>query len=487
MSCSEDLFDCIFNPDSVAVIGASKSLLGGAGIFLNALIEMGFPKIFPVNPHEDTISGMKVYPNVKDIPEDVDYAIVGVPAKIVPTVIGDCVEKGVKAAHIFTSGFGETGLEEGKKLQAQIVEIARNKTRIIGPNCMGVYCPASKLSYLPGSPKEGGSVSLISQSGRYATFTIINAAQMGIRFNKIISFGNGCDLESTDFLEYFGNDPETKIIAMYVEGVRDGRRFFDAMKEVAKKKTVIIWKGGRTEEGSKAASSHTGALAGSNLIWESVFKQTGVVQVRCMDELFDTISAFLNLPPPRGRRVAILTGGGGETVTSADACSDEGLELPPLDPGTIEQLRGLLNDPGAICRNPVDYTEQGFSPGIIRKATNIVAGDKNIDILLVLLFLGPGLLRAMMSTSIAQWIPTRSGEKGFSKLLESFIKMSINELIKTKKEIEKPMVVIAPQAGEEQKSVKMLQEAGIPVYPSFECALKALSNFIRYHEFLENV
>jgi acyl-CoA synthetase (NDP forming) len=476
----------LFNPRSVAIIGASKSLLGGGGIFMNALIEMGFPKIFPINPKGGEIYGLKTYPNVKDVPEPVDYAIVAVPAKIVPKVIGDCVEKGVKAAHIFTSGFSEVG-EDGKKLEKEIADIARGGTRIIGPNCMGIYCPASKLSYFPGSPKRGGSVSFISQSGRYATFTIISANQLGIRFNKIISFGNGCDLESTDFLECLTDDPETKIIVMYVEGVKDGKRFFNAIKEATKKKPVIVWKGGRTEEGTKAVASHTGALAGSNLIWESLFEQAGAISVRSMDELLDTLSAFLNLPYPKGRNVAILTGGGGETVTSADACADEGLNLVPFDSGTIEKVGRILSMPGTILRNPLDYSGLGFSPGVIRRLSKIVAEDENVDILLVLLFLGPGMLKAMMGTSIAQmFLPTQSESgEGLSKLLENFIGSSISDLIKTKKEIKKPMVVISPMMGEERESVVELQEAGVPVYSSFERALKAISNLIRYYEFLE--
>ena len=400
------------------------------------------------------------------------------------------LRNGVKAAHIFTSGFGEVS-EEGRKLEEKITEIAKGGTRLIGPNCMGIYCPASKLSYLPSSPKKGGSVSFISQSGRYATFAIILANQLGIRFNKIISFGNACDLESTDFLEYLGDDPETKIITMYVEGVKDGERFFKTLKEVAKKKPVIIWKGGRTEKGSNAATSHTGSLAGSNLIWESLFKQAGVISVKSMDELLDVISAFLHLPPPKGRNMAILTGGGGETVTSADACVDERLNLVPFGQETVEKLKEILDTPGTILRNPLDYSGLGFMPSIIGRLIEVVAEDKNVDILLVLLFMDPALLKDMMGTSIAQqflgaeqFTPAQSAEGVSSDLLKDFIDASMNDLIRMKEEIKKPLVAIAPMAAEDREAALKFQEAGIPIYSSFERALKAISKLIEYHEFL---
>ena len=479
----------LFNPRSVAIIGASESPLG-SGMFMTALMNMGFPKIFPINPKGGKVYGLKTYPNVKDVPEPVDYAIISVPAKIVPKVVEDCAEKGVKAAQIFTSGFSEVG-KEGKKLEERVSEIAKGRVRIIGPNCMGIYCPASKLSYLPGSPKEEGSVSLISQSGRYATFAIILANRFGIKFNKIISFGNACDLNSTDFLEYLGDDPETKIITMYVEGVTDGKRFFNTLKEVTKKKPVIIWKGGRTEEGSNAAASHTGSLAGSNLIWESLFKQAGVISVKSMDELLDVISAFLHLPPPKGRNMAILTGGGGETVTSADACVDERLNLVPFGQETVERLKEILYIPGTILRNPLDYSGLGFMPGIIGRLIEVVAEDENVDILLVLLFTDPALLKDMMGTSIAQqflgaeqFTPAQSDEGVSSDLLKDFIGASMNDLIRMKEEIKKPMVAIVPMAAEDREAALKFQEAGIPIYPSFERALKAISKLIEYHEFL---
>lgn len=483
-------FDDIFNSKSVAIIGASNSPLGGGGIFLNAMKEMDSLKIFPVNPKVEEISGLKCYPSVNDIPEPVDYGVIAVSAKRVPGVIEECVEKGIKGVQIFSSGFKEVG-EEGAALEDEIRRVAKDKIKVIGPNCMGLYYPSSGLSFFPGSPTEGGVVSFVSQSGRFATFIIMMGAQIGIKFNKIISFGNAAVLESTDFLEYLGDDPETKVIAAYIEGVKDGKRFFEVVKKISKKKPTIIWRGGRTDQGGRAAASHTGSLAGSSAIWEALYKQTGAVEVKSMEELLDTILAFINLPASTGRRVSILTGGGGETVSSADACAEEALVVPPFTQKTKNKVAQILNSPGTIHGNPIDYSGMGFSPGVLKKVIKAAASDDNIDALIVLQILGPGLLKSMISTSmIQQFIPGVSvSDDGDSldKVITQFLKSSVNDLIKLKKSIEKPLIAISPFGAEGEGNITKLQEAGVPVYPTFERALRALSNFADYYEFMEKV
>jgi len=480
-------FDSIFNSKSVAIIGASNSPLGGGGIFLNAMKEMELLKIFPVNPRADEISGLKCYPCVNDIPEPVDYAVIAVSAKKVPGVIEECIEKGIKGVQIFSSGFKEVG-EEGAQLENDIRRVAKDKIKVIGPNCMGLYYPKSGLSFFPGSSKECGKVSFVSQSGRFATFIIMMGGLVGIKFNKIVSFGNAAVLESTDFLEYLGDDPETKVIAAYIEGVKDGERFFNVLKKVAKKKPTIIWRGGRTDQGGRAAASHTGSLAASGVIWNALFKQTGAIEVKSMEELLDTIQAFINLTPSTGRNVSILTGGGGETVSSADACADENLILPPFNQKTINKVAQILNTPGTIHGNPIDYSGMGFSPGILKKVIKIAASDENIDALVVLQFMGAGLLKNMASTSmLQQFMPGMNDDDGMDKMFEQFIKSAINDLIRTKKAIGKPLIVISPFGAEEEENISKLQGAGVPVYPTFERALKALSNFVSYYEFMEDI
>ncbi|MDY6965686.1 MAG: CoA-binding protein [Halobacteriota archaeon] len=484
--CSD--FDDIFNSKSVAIIGASNSPLGGGGIFLNAMKDMDTIKIFPVNPKVEEISGLKCYPSVNDIPVPVDYAVIAVSAKRVPGVIEECIKKGIKGVQIFSSGFKEIG-EDGAALEDEIRRVAKDKIKVIGPNCMGLYYPNSGLSFFPGSPTESGVVSFVSQSGRFATFIIMMGGQVGIKFNKIISFGNAAVLESTDFLEYLGDDPETKVIAAYIEGVKDGKRFFDVVKKISKKKPTIIWRGGRTDQGGRAAASHTGSLAGSSAIWEALYKQTGAIEVKSMEELLDTITAFINLPSSTGRRVSILTGGGGETVSSADACAEENLVVPPFTQKTKSRVAQILNTPGTIHGNPIDYSGMGFSPGILKRVIRAAASDENIDALVVLQFLGPGLLESMISpTIIQQFLPGVSGTddgESMDKVIDMFLRSSVSDLIKTKKSIGKPLIAISPFGAEEAENISKLQEAGVPVYPTFERALRALSNFVDYYEFLD--
>jgi len=247
---------------------------------------------------------------VLDIPESIDFAMITVPAKIVPSVLEDCLAKGVKAVEIFTAGFSETG-EKGRILEEELVKITKRGIRAIGPNCFGVYCPASRLTLLPGADfsTESGPVAFISQSGGHAQEIAREATGSGIRFSKVISYGNACDLNEVDFLEYLAHDPETRIIAAYMEGPRDGQRFMKLVQDVSKTKPVLIWKVGLTREGAQAVSSHTASLGGEEATWGAFFKQTGAVRVESKEELIDTIMALLHLPPSTGRRVAVIGGG----------------------------------------------------------------------------------------------------------------------------------------------------------------------------------
>jgi acyl-CoA synthetase (NDP forming) len=262
----------IFHPRSVAIIGipSDQAQPIGSGL-LDPFSELEFDgKLYPVNPKGGKWRSLKVYSSLEEIPGPVDYVIVAIPASATPKLIEDCVAKGVKAALFVAAGFSEVGTEEGRRLEEEIVEIARKGgVRIIGPNCFGIYCPKTKLSSGLGFPKECGNVGFISQSGGSYFYTVRAAASRGVRFSKAISYGNACDLNESDFLEYFAQDPDTEVIAAYIEGVKEGRRFLKALEEAAKMKPVIIHKGGYTEAGIKTAASHTGALAGENVIWDA--------------------------------------------------------------------------------------------------------------------------------------------------------------------------------------------------------------------------
>src|SRR4030043_219720 len=269
--------DFVFNPKSVAVTGISPSrgYDAMAETYLRALVECKFKcPIYVINPKGGEFRGRKLYPSVKDIPDSLDYVICCIPAPAVPQLIRDCATKGVKTVQFFTSGFGENGTEEGRRLEAEVCELARQGgIRLIGPNCMGVYCPKVGLSFAPDYPTESGPVSFMCQSGGNAIYFTRYAAQRGVRFSKLISFGNAADINENELMEYLTADPETEIIAAYIEGFKDGRRFSQAVRRAAHEKPVIIMKGGRTGAGARAVASHTGAMAGSAKIWGGAWRR----------------------------------------------------------------------------------------------------------------------------------------------------------------------------------------------------------------------
>jgi acyl-CoA synthetase (NDP forming) len=290
----------MFYPRSVALVGVSANPAGfGATGFLMQLRRVGFPGgIYPVNPKAAEIQGLKTYPDLKSIPEVVDLVTVAVPAPRVPEVLEDCIAAGVKNVHIFSSGFSETGEEEGQQLETRITEIIRRGgLRVVGPNCMGIYVPASKLTAFGADPAGSGPVAFISQSGGHANFLTRYAQGLGIRFSKVISFGNACGLQALDFLEYLAEDTETKIITMYLEGIKNGNEFTRLVRAINRTKPVIVWKGGLTESGSRAVASHTGSLAGEGRVWDAFFAQTGAVRVNSLEEIVDVVMAFQHLTP----------------------------------------------------------------------------------------------------------------------------------------------------------------------------------------------
>jgi len=312
-------------------------------------------KIYPVNPRAKEISGLTAYPTVRDIPGEVDYAIFNIPARLAPRVMQDCAVKHVKVAHIYTAGFSETGKEEGKALQEQVVSEARaGGVRVIGPNCMGIYYPAAGLTFNPAFSREPGNVAFISQTGAGATRFVSLANSRGIHFSKVVSYGNAVDLDISDFLEYLIDDAETEIVTCYIEGVRDGRRFIEMVRKCMAVKPVIIMKAGLTESGAGAAASHTSSLAGSKTTWDAFFRQTGAIRVDTLEEIADLVPALQYLKTPNGRRVGIVGRGGGIGVIATDTCDNAGLKVPSFHPETRNRLEEVIPEAGAGARNPVD-------------------------------------------------------------------------------------------------------------------------------------
>jgi acyl-CoA synthetase (NDP forming) len=376
--------DRLFYPRGIAVVGASNEYAKGSSMFLRSLIDLGYAGgLYPVNVSAgEQIMGLRAYKSVMDIPGPVDYAIVGVPAAATAGVVRDCINKCIPYIHFFTAGFKELQNEQGERLERELVEIARGKTRLIGPNCMGVYCPEARVGFDSNHPTDAGDVAFISQSGGHAINFIRCAAERGLRLSKGISFGNASDLTASDFLEYFTGDSKTRMIGIYIEGAREGRAFFETLKAASREKAVMIWKGGRTTAGTHATIGHTGVLAGSFEVWKGMIKQAGGILVGDSEEMIDLMLGLKYLLPPEGLRTALVTTGGGNSVVASDVCHELGLCLPALAGETQQRLLSVLREAGTIRRNPVDTSAHGIVPQNIEKIVDIIDLDPNVDCIL---------------------------------------------------------------------------------------------------------
>jgi acyl-CoA synthetase (NDP forming) len=466
--------DVMFHPKSLAVVGAKRSIRKGIPRLFGRIAAFGFSgRLYPINPNAEEIEGYKAYPNLVSVPESVDLVIISVPASRVPDALRDCVASGSKNVHIFTAGFKETGEEEGVKLQEEIEKIAREGAlRVVGPNCMGLYVPNSRMATWLCASKESGPVAFISQSGGHAQdFTHFATKQFGIQFNKVISFGNAMTLDSTDFLDYLAYDDETRIITMYIEGVKDGRRLLYQLEEINQKKPIIIMKGGVTESGARAVASHTGSLAGGENIWNAVFKQSGAVRVDSLEQMADVAFAFLNLGESRGRRVAVVGIGGGVGVTAADSCAQEGLELPPLPEEIITKIREFTPPAGNMIRNPIDNRMAFADLSLLGRMLDLLAVAQDIDMFIISLhldwFIGIGEGGQIEKTAryIAESAREHTGGKPLVAVWRQYL--PIPEMVDHRINFERTLL-----------------KAGIPVYEGLPKAAFVLSKLAEYHEFL---
>jgi acyl-CoA synthetase (NDP forming) len=466
-------FEVAFHPRAVAVVGASgrSEARFHGGAFIRNLKNQGFSgRIYPVNPQASEVSGLKAYPSLAALPEPVDLVIISVPAPGVPQVLEECVAVGDKNIHIFTAGFSETGEPEGIELERRIKEIAqRGKLRVLGPNCMGLHVPAARFSTFYPEATKPGPVAFIAQSGGHCIQFTRYAHGFGIGFSKVVSYGNAALTDSTDLLEYFATDEETRIITTYIEGVKDGSKLLRQIKDINRSKPVIVWKGGLTASGSRAASSHTGSLTGSEVVWQAFFKQTGAVSVASLDDLADVTMTFLYLRPPPGRRVAVILGGGGHSVTTADFCSREGMEMPVLTDASRKALRAFVPVAGTSIKNPLEFEAAQRDLGVLRRMLEIVAADPMVDLLMV----NPHL--DMLK---------ETGPDEIAKTGDFLCRFA-------RENPQKPLVAVLETWGGDTAVMKAreglrvkLAQAGSVVYRTMPRAFRALSKFIGYHEFL---
>lgn len=374
----------MFHPSSIAVVGAS-SIVSETG-WVKRLLDFGYKgKIYPINPKVTEIQGLKAYPNVAAVPNPIAYAILNIPAHLVPQAMQDCVTKGVKFVHCFAAGFSETDTEEGRRLQAEITKIASVwGVRLIGPNCMGVYCPESRMTFGEDFPKETGRIALISQSGAEASRLIFLCHDVNLYFSKVVNYGNAADVDGPELLEYLAQDTETDVIALYIEGVKNYPRFISAVKQCMKKKPVIILKAGLTKNGADVASFHTASITGAKAVWDAFFKQTGAISAQTMDEVADIIQGLTRIKKLQCRRVAIIGRGGGIGVVATDICERAGLIVPPFSPETHQKLLKIRSDAGAMLRNPVEpkLGMEGAADFYL-KGLPIIDHDTETDIILI--------------------------------------------------------------------------------------------------------
>ena len=353
----ESSLGSLFSPGSVAIVGASSNPVSGGHQFTHFLIDHGFQgKVYLVNPAATEIFGIKVYPSLRDVPQStLDYVISCIPAGGVLSLLEDCGRKNVKLVHLFTAKLKETGRDKETKLQDEILKKARALgIRILGPNCMGIYYPKWGLSFNYELPDESGPIGGFFQSGGGAAEFVRYAALRGARFSKVISYGNALDIDEVELLNYFASDNETEVITCYIEGVKDGRRFVEALALAAKKKPVIVLKGGRGRAGAKLALSHTASLVGSAKIWQAMLKQYGAIMVGNFQELIDQVVAFTFLPPVNGKRVVVAGGGGGKSMVSADVWEEQGFELPDFSTEFRRRLKEKVPELWDWVRNPID-------------------------------------------------------------------------------------------------------------------------------------
>ncbi|WP_457750948.1 acetate--CoA ligase family protein [Thermococcus sp.] len=456
-----------FDPKAVAIIGATnkKGKVGNV-IFENfksnkeKSIFKG--KIYPVNPKLDEIDGYKVYKSVEELPEDTDLAVISIPAPFVPDTMKGIAKKGIKSVIIITGGFGELG-EEGKKLERQIYEIAKaNGIRVIGPNCVGVYVPDTGVDtvFLPDNKMDrpkSGPIAFVTQSGAFAAAMLDWAAGAGIGIGKMVSYGNKLDVDDADLMDYFIHDDEINVVTFYIEGVKDGRKFIESAKRITKVKPVIALKSGRTEYGAKAASSHTGSLAGADTIYDAVFKQTGIIRAEDFEHMFDLAKAFAALKDklPKGDRIGIITDGGGAGVMASDAVAKFGLRMADLSEETIKYLKEKF-PPHAVAGNPTDVVGDTDAERY-RIALEAFTKDENVDAILVIVLFQ---------------VPLLEEEK------------VIDILAEYQKKSDKPIVAVAMGGKKTDYYAKLLEEKGVPVYPTPERGVRALAGLAKYAEYL---
>jgi acetate---CoA ligase (ADP-forming) len=454
--------DRVFNPRSVAVIGASEVPGKAAERRTRSLIEGDYQgDIYLINPKRSELFGRKAYPSITAVDKEVDLVMIVVAPKFLVPAVAESVQMGAKGIIIITAGLGESG-EEGKKIEARILaEAAKTGAYVIGPNCSGMFSASAGMNLLGVPRLQRGAVSVLAQSGNVIDSLTHYAGVRGAGFSKIISLGNAIGVSFPDYIAYLKDDPNTKAVMIYLEGIKDGNKLIQVARDTAKVKPVIALKVGRSKAGARAAASHTGSLAGDELIVDAAFRQAGIVRVSNVDELFDVAHTFSTCPLPRGNRVAILSEGGGDNSIAADNAETQGMEVPVLSTATQEKMKPFLLE-GMPASNPIDYGGTAEeNPHMITECVKVCLEDDQVDGVYITGFFGG--FKDIIASHVAE--------------LEEQTSRDLVDLVRAKK---KPVFVHTSFAREPIKSLDILKAGGVPVFESSERTARCLSALMKF-------
>ncbi len=452
----------VFNPRSIAVIGASEVPGKASERRTRSLIEGGYKgDIYLINPKRAKLFGRKAYPNITEIDKEIDLVMIVVASRFLVSAVEDSVKMGAKGIIIITAGLGETG-EEGKRIEAQILnEAAKTGTYVIGPNCSGMFSASAHANLLGVPHLERGTISVLAQSGNVIDSLTHYAGMRGVGFSKIISLGNAIGVSFPEYIDYLKDDPDTRVIMTYLEGIKDGNNLVRVVRETVKKKPVIALKVGRSDAGARAAASHTGSLAGDDIIVDAAFRQAGIVRVSNVDELFDMAEVFSRCPLPKGNRVAILSEGGGDNSIAADNAETYGMEVPVLSLETQERIKPFLLE-GMPASNPIDYGGTAEeNPHMITECVKVCMEADQIDGIYITGFFG-----------------------GFKDIIAPHVaeleEQAARDLVDLVKKYGKPLFIHTSFARAQIKSLEILKDAGVPVFESSERTAQCLSELMKF-------
>lgn len=455
---------------SVAIIGVSAKL---GYYWAHSMLQWKHNlDVWLVSHRGGEVLGHKIYESFEELPDKIDYAIIAVPYQYVPETLTQCHSKGVKGVTIFTSGFSELGTEEGKGREAEIkILLDKYGIRAFGPNCMGLMYPELGFAFNPTAKRLAGDVGFLSQSGGVAIATYTSGVAGGVGFSKVFSFGNQVDIKPQELLDFLREDSKTRAVGVYIEGAKNGREVLDSLKMIAEKKPVVVLKGGRSKEGSRAAASHTGALAGKNEIWNAAFRQANVLTVDSLEDLVATLSIFSLSPKPQSRNVGLVAISGGTSVIYTDLCVENGLKVPRTSKETIEKLDPLIRDVGTGLGNPIDLAADYYVDQTTSEVIRLVGEETNFDSVII-----------EADVHNMHQVATILGAQDNLVEYWNIMAKAGKQVVDTMK---KPVLVAIPDVaypGPRADAWNVFVDHGLPVFHNVKEAISALSKVCAYYE-----